>query len=211
MKTYSIIAVLALAGVLTTSAADKGAEALTKRNAAPAPAKQESNVDGKLSILSSHIKSIGTIGKTDRYTIVSARVRGLDSPNLSALLAYDAETDSLAVLASGVEPGLGVAIVNGGASVGGSYLFGSKIRPDRTNVSNNSASEGSSAKSVSEGGEATSVSLSEGGDSNAVSVSDADATARSSSSSSATAVNSNTNTNSNTNSRKNGNGPKDKN
>lgn len=203
-----ILLLIAISIALAGSATAQSPKASEQQKSKPA-ARAESNVDGKLSVLSSHIKSIGTIGKTSRYEIVSARIRGLDSPNISALLAYDSVTDTLAVLSSGVEPGLGVAIVNGGAQVGGSFLFGSKLRPDRTSVSNNSESEGSSAKSISEGGEATSVSLSEGGDSNSVSVSDADATARSSSSSSATAVNSNTN--SNTNSRKNGNGPKDKN
>lgn len=149
-----------------------------------------SNVDGKFTILSSHIKSLGTIG---RYEIASAKVRGLDTPNVTALLALDKETGQLAVLASGNAPGLGVAIVNGASSVGGSFVFGAKIRPDRTSVNNNSESEGSSAKSTSEGG--TAVSVSEGGD--AVSVSNAAATsaAVSTSTSTATATNNNANKN----------------
>jgi hypothetical protein len=207
MKRYLLLIAISVALCHSAVAqSPKGAEQLKAKPAA----KTESNVDGKLSVLSSHIKSIGTIGKTDRYTIISARIRGLDSPNISALLAYDDVTDSLAVLASGVEPGLGVAIVNGGATVGGNFLFGSKLRPDRTSVSNNSESEGSSAKSTSEGG--TAVSVSEGGD--AVSVSDADAKSTSSSASSSSVKNHNNNVNaqsqssSNNNSKNQNNGGK---
>lgn len=160
----------------------------------PRPATKATNapsaVDGKFPILSSHIKSLGTIG---HYEIASAKVRGLDTPNVTALLALDTQTGQLAVLASGNSPGLGVAIVNGASSVGGSFLFGSKLRPDRTSVSNNSESEGSSAKSTSEGG--TAVSVSEGGD--AVSVSNAAATsaAVATSTSTSTATNNNENKN----------------
>lgn len=213
---FILLITLALAGSAAAQS-PKGAEQLRAKPAA----KTESNVDGKLSVLSSHIKSLGTIG---HYEIASAKVRGLDVPNVTALLALDKETGQLAVLASGNAPGLGVAIVNGASTVGGSFVFGAKIRPDRTSVSNNSESEGSSAKSISEGG--TAVSVSEGGD--AVSVSDADAKASSSSAavaaSSSSAKNHNNIRNSNvnaqsqsqeqssqnTNSRKNGNGPKSK-
>lgn len=131
----------------------KGAEQLRSTKAEKAP----SNVDGKFQILSSHIKSLGTIGKTERYEIVSAKVRGIDSPNVTALLVYDRETDTLGSIASGVEPGLGVAIVNGGASVGSSFLFGSKLRPDRNNNST-SVNNDSSSKSNSEGSTAVSTS-----------------------------------------------------
>lgn len=130
----SIITAILLAVAFTASAqSPKGAEQLRSTKA---PVENNSNVDGKFTILSSHIKSLGKIGRTGRYEIVSAKLRGLDSPNVSALLAYDSENDVLAVLSSGTAPGLGVAIVNGAATVGGSYLFGSKIRPDRTSVNN---------------------------------------------------------------------------
>lgn len=142
----------AIAG-LASAQSPKGAEQLRSTKAEKAP----SAVDGKFQVLSSHIKGLGTIGKTGRYEIVSVKVRGIDSPNVTALLAYDSETDSLVTITSGVEPGLAVAIVNGGASVGSSFLFGSKLRPDRNNNST-SVNNDSSSKSNSEGSTAVSTS-----------------------------------------------------
>lgn len=167
----------AIAG-LAAAQSPKGAEQLRSTKTASAE-KAPSAVDGKFQVLSSHIKSLGTIGKTDRYEIVSAKVRGIDSPNVTALLVYDRETDTLGSIASGVEPGLGVAIVNGGASVGSSFLFGSKLRPDRNNNST-SVNNDSSSKSNSEG--STAVSTAEGGNavSSSVSKSDSVATVRNS-------------------------------
>lgn len=199
----SIITSILLAVAFTASAqSPKGAEQLRTQKA---PAADKSNVDGKFPIFSSHIKSLGTIGKTDRYEIVSARIRGLDSPNVSALLVYDRDTDTIGSIASGVEPGLGVAIVNGAATVGGNFLFGSNLRPDRTSVSNNSESEGSSAKSTSEGGNSAAISKSEGGDAVSVSSSksDSDASSASIAASSSTSSVKNSNSNSNKNSNSN--------
>lgn len=160
MKNLLILTIiLAIAGSAAAQS-PKMAEQSKPKPATRAPASAPSAVDGKFPILSSHIKSLGTIG---RYEIASAKVRGLDTPNVTALLALDKETGQLAVLASGNAPGLGVAIVNGASSVGGSFVFGAKIRPDRTSVSNNSDSDSdadadSDSYSRSEGGDAVSVS-----------------------------------------------------
>lgn len=87
----------------------------------------------------SHIKSLGQIGVTARFEIVSVKVRGFDTPNVAGFLIYDRVTDSITGVQTAGSPGLGVAIVNGGASVAGNYLFGSKLRPDKVSNSNISA------------------------------------------------------------------------
>lgn len=184
---------------------------------------------GAGTILQSHSKQVGNIGP---YQVHSIRLRGLDSPNVTAAILFDTRNESITVIGPATGAGLGSAILGAAGNVGSSAVFGASLRPTRINenISNNSASEGSSAKSISEGGEATSVSLSEGGDSTAVSVSDADARSSSSSKNHNKVTSQNTNvnsnqqsqgqaqaqgqiqgqSNSNSNSRKNGNGPKDK-
>jgi hypothetical protein len=100
-------------------------------------------VQGKSSFLSSHIKSLGTVGKTKRYEIVSARQRGLDSPNNSTLFVYDSDNDSLTVVASSGGAGLGGAIVQASGYAVGQYLTFSKYKPDQYNQNVNSGNAGS--------------------------------------------------------------------
>lgn len=215
MKKTILLLITTLALVGSAAAQSPKASEQSKTKAAK-PAKQN---HGRF--LQSHIKPAGGFG---RFQVHTLRVRGLDSPNLSAAIIFDPLTETYTVVGPATGAGLGSAILGAAGNVGSSAVFGMSLRPNRhnENISNNSESEGSSAKATSEGGEATSVSVAEGGDSNAVSVSDADAVSRSSSSASSknhnkvTSQNTNvnqqsqSNSNSNTNSRKNGNGPKPK-
>lgn len=147
-KTVVLLSLCLFVGV-RAQAQQKGGEALmnlpkkshvVKSSDAETPASQAmpSNVFSYQKTGQSHIKSLGQIGKTARYEIVSIKVRGLDTPNVSAFLIYDSTTDTLVGGQSAGAPGLGVAIVNGAAQVGGNFLFGANLRPD--NLSNNNVS-----------------------------------------------------------------------
>jgi hypothetical protein len=111
-----------------------------------------SNVQGHSTILQSHIKSLGTVGRTQRYEIVQVKVRGLDTPNLAGFFVYDSTTDEIVGVQTAGAPGLGVAIVNGGSYVAGNYLFGSKLRPNNQNI--NSGNEGGGTTVNATGGTA---------------------------------------------------------
>lgn len=136
---------------------------------APVTSKDENAkaVNGKSSFLRSHIKSVGTIGVTDRYEIVSVKIRGLDTPNVAGFFIYDRATDGIVGVQTAGAPGLGVAIVNGGSYVAGNYLFGSKLKPNKQTIENGSSADsgaysaaaglgvGNGGSSTSTGGNAT--------------------------------------------------------
>lgn len=136
IKYYSFITALFLLASTSFAQTPRGAE----QRPAPAAVPQvntNSDVHGNNTVLQSHIKSLGSIGKTRRYEIVQIKIRGLDTPNMAGFLVYDSATDSIVGGSQGTAPGLGVAIVNGGAQVAGNYLFGSKLRPSQENTSVN--------------------------------------------------------------------------
>lgn len=147
-KTKSVIIALALVAFAFTASAQRH-----PANTAPiASTKVEapSAVKGKATVAQSHIKSLGTIGVTDRYEVVQVKVRGLDTPNIAGFVIYDRETDTISAAQTAGAPGLGVAIVNGSSYVAGNYLFGSKLKPDQTSVS--AGGGNSSATSNATGG-----------------------------------------------------------
>jgi hypothetical protein len=155
--------VLLANGVLAQS--PKGAEALASK---PSNAKTEvpSNVNGKNTVLQSGIKSLGTVGKSRRYEIVQVKVRGLDTPNLAGFLVYDSANDEIVGVQTSGAPGLGVALVNGGSYIAGSYLFGSKLRPNNQNINGgdtSSTSNGGSSTAVGTGGNSSASSTATGG------------------------------------------------
>lgn len=143
--------------------------AVTEPSKAPVTSKDENAkaVNGKSSFLRSHIKSVGTIGVTDRYEIVSVKIRGLDTPNVAGFFIYDRATDGIVGVQTAGAPGLGVAIVNGGSYVAGNYLFGSKLKPNKQTIENGSSADsgaysaaaglgvGNGGSSTSTGGNAT--------------------------------------------------------
>jgi hypothetical protein len=171
---FASIAVL-LGLCLSATAQEKGASALlskpsTTHSAPPAEKQQHAK------LFSSYVAPLGTVGKDGRYQIVVVKVRGLDTPNIAGFLIYDAATDEIIGTQTGAAPGLGVALVNGGSSVAGSYLFGSKLRPSTdstsTTVSNNSGSTASGGNSNARSGAtshsgSSSTSTAAGGNSNA--------------------------------------------
>jgi hypothetical protein len=133
---------------LTASAQDKGSAGLLSH---PRPLPPTSPVEKQqhAKLFSSYVAPLGTIGRTGRYQIVVVKVRGLDTPNVAGFLIYDSETDQLVGAQTGVAPGLGTALVNGGANVAGSYLFGSRLRPSSETVN---SSAGSDSVAVGNGG-----------------------------------------------------------
>ena len=153
MQKMTYMGVLVALISLNLNAADmpKGAEKLMN-----APAK---SADKKSTFLRSHSKQIGSIG---RYEVYQIKVRGLDVPNLSSAVIYDPATETILVVGTSSAPGLGGALINSAGNVGAATMFGHSLRPDRTSVSNDSASQ-------SEGGVAISGSSSKGGNANALS------------------------------------------
>jgi len=133
-KISSVIVLVALLACGLSASAQRGTEANKTVSVAPS-VEAPSNVTSKGTVLKSGIKSLGTIGRTDRYEVVQFKVRGLDTPNLVGVFIYDSKNDEIIGQQSAAGPGIGAAIVNGGANVGASYLFGSKLRPDTTSVS----------------------------------------------------------------------------
>lgn len=100
--------------------------------------------------LRSHSKQIGTIG--GRYQVHSIRIRGLDSPNLTSAVIFDEETQQLLVVGTTGAPGLGGALIGAAGEVGSSFVFGRAIRPDQTNVNNNSSGGVTTSEANAEGG-----------------------------------------------------------
>lgn len=149
-KISSVIVLLALLATGFTASAQR-----VPANTAPigkTKVEAPSAVINKGTVLKSGIKSLGTIGS---YEVVQVKVRGLDTPNLVSVLLYDSRTGDIVSQQSATGPGIGAAIVNGGANVGASYLFGSKIRPDTTSVSaggGDSSATGGNASSDATGG-----------------------------------------------------------
>lgn len=92
-------------------------------------AKPGSVLQHKSNFLSSGSKSLGIID--DRFEIIQVKSRGLDTPNLTVVMVYDKLTQSIVSGSSATGPGLGAAMVAGGAQAGASYLH----RPDQTTVS----------------------------------------------------------------------------
>ncbi len=157
MKLKLLSTLIALVSIVSIStAAPKGGEALTAK---PAPAKEEAPavVKSGNTILASHAKAIGTIGKTGRYTVVKLAARSLTDPNLTALVLYDEQTDSIIPLGTASGVGIGHTILSAGSPVAAAAL----IRPPTTRVSNNSYSDSeadSGSVAVAKGGNSASVS-----------------------------------------------------
>ncbi len=127
MHKIVLAALLALATVNVNAQEHHGNAVVAEK-----PAKEEQ----PSTVLRSHVKQIGLIG--DRYEVHSIRIRGLDSPNLTAGVIFDKATGQLLVVGTAGAPGLGGALIGAAGEVGSSFVFGRAIRPDRTSVSNSS-------------------------------------------------------------------------
>lgn len=145
--TAFIVGLVALAGNVTL-AQEKGAQGLTSQQAVtventnhigkvlPSQTDRRSSVTGGSSTVNFNLKSRGFVG---RYEVVNVRERGLFGPSTVATFIYDPTNDVIAVVQSSSSPGLGVAIVNGAAQAGSSFLFGSNLKPNREIISNSGA------------------------------------------------------------------------
>lgn len=163
MKVKLISTLIALVSIVSISnAAPKGAEVLAGKGQCATVAPVDPGiVKSGNTILASHTKAIGTVGKTGRYTIVKASARSVFDPNLTALFIYDADTDSIIPLGTASGNGIGHTILSAGAPVAAAAL----IRPPTTRINNDSGSysgggAGGNAGAVSYGSTATSTSTS---------------------------------------------------
>jgi len=110
----------------------------------------------------SHTKQIGRIGDLEIYKIA---VRGLDSPNITALATRNVQDNSVNFVETAQGAGLGPALVGAAGGVGASAVNGLSLRPSTTRVNNNSGSN--SAGGNAAGGYSTSGSTSGGGNASA--------------------------------------------
>ena len=107
---------------------------------------QPSFVVGGKSTLNSNLKSRGFVGP---YEIVAHRERGFFGPSTVETIIFDARDGSLVIVNPSSSPGPGIAVINGGALVGASYLFGHSLKPENTTVNNGSTSQAGGSSSTS--------------------------------------------------------------
>lgn len=101
----------------------------------------------------SHTKQIGRIGDLEIYKIA---VRGLDSPNITALATRNVQDNHVEFVTSANGAGLGPALVSAVGGAGASAVNGVSLRPSTTRVNNNSAG-GYGSGGVATGGSASNV------------------------------------------------------
>src|SRR6267142_6034834 len=140
------LTILAIAVALTGTAFAQKSPGL-----APGSLARKSGVKGS-STINSSLKSRGFIGP---FEIISHRERGLFGPSKVETFVYDTRSQTLAVINPSSSPGVGIAIVNGGALVGASFLFGHSLRPDQNAIQNGSSSAASSSASSAASGSGT--------------------------------------------------------
>jgi len=150
--------------LLTVSAfAEKGAEKLIKNDEAKNKTSDGTRVAEAGTIVTpsggttfqSGMKSLGVIGKEGKYEVVSIKLRGLDTPNLTALMILDVKSEEIVYLQTVGGAGMGAAIVQSGGFVAGSYLHQAKRGADTTTTSVN-VSNGSNSGSTSSANSAAS-------------------------------------------------------
>jgi hypothetical protein len=140
--------ILAIVAAFTGSAFAQKHPALAPGTSVPAI---KSEVIGHATINSS-LKSRGFIGP---YEIVAQRERGLFGPSTVTTYIYDSRSGCLSIVNPSSSPGVGIAAVNGGALVGASFLFGSHLRPDQSQIQNGSSSAASASASSAASGSGT--------------------------------------------------------
>jgi hypothetical protein len=101
----------------------------------------------------SHTKQIGRIGDLEVYKI---SIRGLDSPNITALATRNVQDNRVEFLETASGAGLGPALVGAAGGAGAAALNGVSLRPSTTRV-NNTSSGGYGAGGVATGGGASNV------------------------------------------------------
>lgn len=101
----------------------------------------------------SHTKQIGRIGDLEIYKIA---VRGLDSPNITALATRNVQDNEVKFVETAQGAGLGPAIVGAAGGVGASAVNGVSLRPSTTRINNNSAG-GYGSGGLATGGGASNV------------------------------------------------------
>jgi hypothetical protein len=94
----------------------------------------------------SHTKQIGRIGDLEIYKI---SLRGLDSPNITALATRNVQDNTVSFLDTAHGAGLGPALVSAVGGAGASALNGVSLRPSNTRVNNNSGSSSQTGNTMS--------------------------------------------------------------
>lgn len=101
----------------------------------------------------SHTRQIGRIGDLEIYKIA---VRGLDSPNITALATRNVQDNEVKFVETAQGAGLGPALVGAVGGAGSAALNGVSLRPSSTRVNNTSAG-GYGAGGLATGGSANNV------------------------------------------------------
>ncbi len=146
-KNKLMLAGILILGLSTNLYAEKGAEALMKKNKPKEGtrlAEAGTIMTGHGNTLKSGMKSLGVIGKEGKYEVIQVKIRGLDSPNITAMLIVNTKTEEIEVVQTAGGSGLGGTIIAGGSFVAGSYLHQAKRGPDTTEVNASGGSSGTS-------------------------------------------------------------------
>lgn len=101
----------------------------------------------------SHTKQVGRIGDLEIYKV---SLRGLDTPNITALATRNVQDNHVEFVTSANGAGLGPALVSAVGGAGSSAVNGVSLRPSTTRVNNNSAG-GYGSGGVATGGSASNV------------------------------------------------------
>src|SRR5262245_14905911 len=79
----------------------------------------------------SHTKLVGTIGNTEIHKV---SLRGLDGPNITALVTKDKQTGEVKFVETASGPGIGPALVSAVGNTGSAAAGAALLRPARTHI-----------------------------------------------------------------------------
>lgn len=97
----------------------------------------------------SHTKQVGRIGDLEIYKV---SLRGLDTPNITALATRNVQDNSVNFITSANGAGLGPALVSAVGGAGAAAVNGVSLRPASTRVNNNSGSTSGGGNANATGG-----------------------------------------------------------
>jgi len=97
----------------------------------------------------SHTKQVGRIGDLELYKV---SLRGLDTPNITALATRNVQNNEVNFITSANGAGLGPALVSAVGGAGAAAVNGVSLRPASTRVNNNSGSNSQTGDTSATGG-----------------------------------------------------------
>lgn len=93
----------------------------------------------------SHTKQIGRIGNLEIYKIA---VRGLDSPNITALATRNVQDNEVRFVETATGAGIGPALVGAAGGAGSAALNGVSLRPSNTRIQNTTTGNGGNGNAL---------------------------------------------------------------